>query len=47
MPSRGMGGARWIQKREPFPHGHENGQKKSTVATMGGFCGMGIKKYPS
>lgn len=25
----------------------EKGQKKSTVATMGGFCGLSIKKYPS
>lgn len=36
-----------IRKREPFPQGHENGQKKSTVAMMGGFCVSGIKKYPS
>lgn len=33
-----------IRKREPFPQGHENGR---TVATMGGFCVSGIKKYPS
>lgn len=35
-----------IRKREPFPQGHENGRKKSTVAMMGGFCVSGIKKYP-
>lgn len=44
MAYRGMGGARWIQKREPFPQG---GQKKAPLQRLTFFCVRGIKNYPS